>query len=180
MVKYTFLLCLCLSIVSCTKPQQETVASQEANENSSEQSDIFTPGYPITICDGKEAQLMHASWIKSGHQPPHLLRVRTDGRSTDFDLGIDRSPDFQFREADRVLPGHHFFHAHSRLIAYSCQREDIQILDLSLPDNFAAQDAQSGMIKGLKKSDTGSLLVDLTDVGEIEFRVMPTGLVRLP
>ncbi len=159
-------------------PQTDST-NKEIIEQASNEISIPTDN-AHAICTSSTAELVHAAWVKEGAQPPHLLRVTSKNSNTkEFELGIDRSPDFLFREVEEIIDGYRFYHAHSRLIAYSCAYHNIQEIDLSLPADFKAQDAQSGMIKNLRKSITGNLMVNLMDAGELEFLVTSSGFVRV-
>lgn len=184
MLNKLYLLCLITLICSCSQTENLTDASNPANNKvvaaDGSSHTEFINRSAQTSCDTSEAMLVHAPWVKNGIQPPHILSVKqSDGSSTDFELGIDRSPDFLFSALADVIPGYYFYQGHSRLIAYSCARHTIQELDLAAAPGFEAQDAQSGMVKSLSTSESGTLKIELVDMGQVEFRITSEGLVRL-
>jgi len=176
MKHYLVMICMFLIVVACveTETTQTKVNVQELHQND------YSLDEPQVICGSRSAQLAHAAWSKSDLQLQHLLIVKhSSGNEKQFTLGIDRSPDFLFRPGKISLAEHHFYYAHSRLVAYSCIKHELAEVRLVYPDNFEAQDAQSGMITSLKKTDENTLQLEIVDAGTLEFLVSPTQIEQV-
>jgi len=174
---YAAMIAIFLIVAACveTETAQSKVNLQELHESD------YRLTKPQTICGSQSVRLAHAPWSKSDAQLPHLLIVKyRSGNEKLFTLGIDRSPDFLFRPGKNSLGEHYFYYAHSRLLAYSCKNQDLSEVRLVYPDNFEAQDAQSGMITGLKKADDNKLQIEIVDAGTLDFLVSPTQIEQVP
>jgi hypothetical protein len=171
-------LLLCSVILSACDPVMPVPIEPDAGGRNADQSSGITVGGTssddqTTNCSDLKLAILDAAWAKNpADQAPHRLEViQPDGTVEFHDLGIDRSPDFFFKIYSDTINNMVILSGASRAIAYDCQNDTIQDLDLSLGADFEALDAQSGLIDNIASTDNHRVIITLRDYGALQFQL---------